>query len=104
VGAHNVVGGGGDDVGDDVGGDSGGGSWSSEVRRAPPSMPGTEAPVMVPTPGGVDDANDAPMAISGWRRQGWGGATTATAEQPPIGRGGRQRQDRPLLRQRPSPR
>ena len=54
-------------------------------------MPGATAPATVPTPGGVDDANDALMAISGWRRQGWGGATTATVEQPPIGRGGRQR-------------
>ena len=46
---------------------------------------------MVPAPRGVDDANDALMAIGGRRRQGWGGAMTATAEQPPIGRGGRQR-------------
>ena len=87
VGAHDVVGGG----GKDGGGDSGGGSWSLEVRRAPPSMPGTAAPATVPTPGGVDDAKDAPMAIGGRRRQGWGRATMATAEQPPIGRGGRQR-------------
>jgi len=86
VGAHDVVGGG----GDDGCGDSGGGSWSSEVGRAPPLMPGTAAPATVPAPGGVDDANNAPMAIGGRQRQGWGGATTVTAEQPPIRRGGRQ--------------
>jgi hypothetical protein len=85
-GVHDVVGSG----VNDSGGDSGGGSWSSEVGRAPQSMPGTAAPATVPAPGGVDDANDAPMAIGGRRQQGWGGATTATTEQPPIGRGGRQ--------------
>ena len=60
--------------GDEGAGDSIGGSWSSEVGRAPPSMPGTAPPVMVPTPGEVDDANDAPMrsAVGGLRRQGWG--------------------------------
>jgi len=81
VGAHDVVGGG----GNDGGGDSGGGSWSSEVGHVPPLMPGMAAPATVPAPGGFDDAKDAPMVIGGRRRQGWGGATTATAEQPPIG-------------------
>jgi len=66
LGAHDVVGSGNGDS------DSGGGSWSSEVRRAPPSMPGTAAPAMVPAPGGVDDTDDAPMVIGGRRRQGGG--------------------------------
>ena len=57
---------------DDGGGDSGGSSWSSEVGRVPPLMPGTAAPVTMPAPGGVDDANDAPMAIGGQQRGGGG--------------------------------
>jgi len=40
--------------------------------RAPLSMPGTAAPATVPTSGGVDDADDAPMTIGGRWWQGWG--------------------------------
>ena len=68
VGVHDVVGGG----GDDGRGDSGGSSWASEVGRAPPLIPGTAGPATVPAPGGVNDANDVPMAIGGRWRQGGG--------------------------------
>ena len=57
VGAHDVVG------GNHGGGDSGDGSWSSEIGGAPSLMPGMAALVTVPAPGGVDDANDAPMVV-----------------------------------------
>jgi hypothetical protein len=88
VGAHDVVGGG------DVGSDSSNGSWSSEIGGGTLLMPGTAVPATVPVPRGVDDANDAPMAVGGGRGGGERGAKTATAEQPPIGRGGwRQRGD-----------
>ena len=80
VGAHDVVGGG------DVGSDSSNGSWSSEIGGGTLLMPGTVAPVTVPAPRGVDDADDAPMAVGGGRGGGERGAKTA--EQPPIGRGG----------------
>ena len=86
-GAHDVVGGGGDDG--NCGGDSGGGGWSSEVGGTPTSMPRTAALATVPASGGVDDADDAPMAVGGRRRRwrgcrlGWAagndGATAAAA-------------------------
>ena len=87
-GAHDVVGGGGDDG--NGGGDSGGGGWSSEVGGVPPSMPGTAALAMAPASGGIDDADDTPMAV-GDGGGGGGGATTATVKRPPIGLGGGQR-------------
>jgi len=59
VGAHDVVSGG------NGSGDSGDGSWSSEIGGAPSSMPGMAAPVTVPAPGGVDDADDALMVVGG---------------------------------------
>jgi len=64
VGVHGVVGGG------DGGGDSGDGSWSSELGGVPLSMPEMAAPATVPTPGGVDDADDVPMAVGGGRGGG----------------------------------
>jgi len=71
LGAHDVVGGG----DGDGGGDNGDGSWSPEIRGAPSLMTGTAALATVPAPGGVDDADDVPMAVGGG---------TATAEQPPT--------------------
>ena len=49
VEAHDGVGGSG---GNDGGGDIGGGSWSLEVRGAPPSMPEKAALSMAPASGG----------------------------------------------------
>jgi hypothetical protein len=66
VGEHDVVGGG------NGGGDSGDGSWSSEIGGAPSSMLGTAATATVPAPGGVDDADNAPMAVGGDRGEGSG--------------------------------
>ena len=61
MGAHDVV-------GDCNGGsDSGGGSCSSEIGGVPSLMPGMAAPVTEPAPGGVDDADEAPMAVGGGR-------------------------------------
>ena len=85
VGAHDVVG------GDDSGCDSGNGSWSSEIGGAPSLMLGTAAPATEPDPRGIDDADNAPMAVGGGRGgggEGGRGAMTATAEQPLIGLGG----------------
>ena len=64
VGAHGVVGCG------DGGSDNGNGSWSSEIGGAPSLMPGTASPATVPAPGGVDDADDVPMAVGGGRGGG----------------------------------
>ena len=61
VGAHDLVGSGAG------GGDIGNGSWSSEIGGAPSLMPGTAAPATVPAPGGVDDADNAPMAVGNGR-------------------------------------
>jgi hypothetical protein len=52
--------------------------------------------IAVPAPREVDVADDVPMAVGGGRGGGeWGAKmamATATAEQPPIGRGGWQQQ------------
>ena len=98
-GAHDVVGGGGDDG--NGGGDSGSGGWSSEVGGVPPSMPGTAALAMAPASGGIDDADDTPMAVGdggggGGSDDGDGGAA---ADWP----GRRATTGRPLPRRRPSP-
>jgi hypothetical protein len=61
LGAHDVVGDG------NGGGDSGGGSWSSEIGGVPSSMPGMASPATEPAPRGVDDADEAPMAVGGDR-------------------------------------
>ena len=66
MGAHDVVRGG----GDDGGGDISNGSWSLEIGGAPSLTLGTAVPAMVPAPGGVDDANNAPMAVGGSRGGG----------------------------------
>ncbi len=66
VGAHNIdiVGGG------DGGSDSGDSSWLPQIGGAPSLMPGTAAPATVPAPGGVDDADNAPMAVGSGRGGG----------------------------------
>ena len=66
MGAHDVVGGG----GDDGSGDIGNGSWSLEIRGAPSLMPGMAVPATVPTPRGVDDTNYVPMVVGGSRGGG----------------------------------
>ena len=99
VGAHYVVG------GDDSGCDSGNGSWSSEIRGVPSSMPGTAAPVMEPDPGGVDDADIRQRADGSRRRQGGGeeGSDDGDGGAAADRAGRRVTTGRPLPRRRPSP-
>ena len=61
MGAHDVVGGG----GDNGGGDISNGSWWLDIGGAPSLMLGMAVPAMVPAPGGVDDANNRSAAAGG---------------------------------------
>jgi hypothetical protein len=97
--AHDVVGCGSDDS--NCGGDSGGGGWSSEVGGALPSMPGTAALATAPASGGVDDADNALMAVGGG---GGGGSDDGEGGAAADWAGRRAMTGRPLPRRRPSPR
>jgi hypothetical protein len=64
VGAHDLVGSGAG------GSDIGNGTWLLVIGGAPSLMPGTAVLATVPAPGGVDDADDAPMVFGSGRGGG----------------------------------
>jgi hypothetical protein len=65
-------------------------------------MPGTAALATAPASGGVDDADDAPMAVGGRRRRGGGGSDDGGGGEAADWAGRRATTGRPLPRRRPS--